>query len=283
MAKKELFPRTTYKKYLSGENDDRIIYIAKKIVRTAIFVVIGMMIVAAIAGLIKESKSQAPNNRESTKNTLTITTTPSPEPERKTYKVTKVVDGDTIDIDMDGKTQRIRLIGVNTPETVHPEKAVECFGEEASKYAKSRLTDKEVSIETDDSQDKYDKYNRMLAYVFLDDENFNESLIKNGYAYEYTYNVPYKYQSEFKAAQKYAEQNNIGLWAPDACKVEKEEEKKDEKECNIKGNISSKGEKIYHMPGQKYYNSTKIDTSKGERMFCSEKEAQSAGWRKSKV
>lgn len=200
--------------------------------------------------------------------------------ERKTYKVTNVIDGDTIDIDMDGKTQRIRLIGANTPETVHPEKTVECFGEEASKFTKSKLTDKEVSIETDDSQDKYDKYNRLLAYVFLDGENFNQSLIKNGYAYEYTYNVPYKYQKEFKAAQKYAEENNIGLWAPNACKTET---KKDTSNCDIKGNISSKGEKIYHVKGQKYYNSTKIDTSKGERWFCSEEEAKKAGWRKSKV
>ena len=233
--------------------------------------------------LIKANKNVVETTTTTTAQKTGTTITYEPPQQKKTYKVTKVVDGDTIDIDMDGTTQRIRFIGVNTPETVHPEKAVECFGEEASKYTKEKLTGKEVSIETDDSQDKYDKYNRMLAYVFLDDENINLSLIKNGYAYEYTYNVPYKYQAEFKAAQKYAEENEKGLWAPNACKTEEKEVKeKDTSNCNIKGNISSKGEKIYHLPGQQYYNSTKIDTSKGERWFCNEKEAQAAGWRKSK-
>jgi micrococcal nuclease len=265
---------STYRKYLQGEKEGSVGRIVGISIAAFVVLVFVIFLVATIIGSIQ------PKNGDAQTPTNTTTSTLGPEtPVRKTYKVANVVDGDTIDIDMDGKTQRIRLIGVNTPETVHPEKAVECFGEEASKYTKSKLTGKEVEIETDDSQDKYDKYNRLLAYVFLDGENFNEALIKNGYAYEYTYNVPYKYQKAFKEAQKYAEENNVGLWAPNACR----EEKKTTADCKIKGNINSKGEKIYHMPGQKYYDSTKINTSQGERWFCSEKEAQAAGWRKSKV
>jgi len=134
-----------------------------------------------------------------------------------THTVIKVVDGDTIDIDLNGKTQRVRLIGVNTPETVHPNKTVECFGKEASDYTRSKLLDKKVVIEVDDSQGMYDKYNRLLAYVYVDGKNFNLDLIVNGYAYEYTYNIPYRYQKEFKEGQVFAEKHETGLWAPGAC------------------------------------------------------------------
>lgn len=133
------------------------------------------------------------------------------------FKVIKVVDGDTIDVYDNGSTIRVRLIGVNTPETVHPEKAVECFGKEASTYTTKKLLGKNVQLETDSSQDKYDTYSRLLAYVYVDGDNFNYSLIYDGYAYEYTYNTPYKYQAEFKAAQRDADANNRGLWNPSAC------------------------------------------------------------------
>lgn len=132
--------------------------------------------------------------------------------------VVKVVDGDTIDVSIDGKTERIRLIGINTPETVDPRKSVECFGKEASDKAKSILSGKKVYLEADVTQGERDKYNRLLRYVFLEDNtNFNLQMIKDGYAYEYTYEVPYKYQLEFKAAQKYAQENLKGLWSPDTC------------------------------------------------------------------
>ena len=137
------------------------------------------------------------------------------------YDVVKVVDGDTIDVSIDGKIERIRLIGIDTPETVDPRKPVQCFGVEASNKAKATLTGKKISLENDSTQGERDKYNRLLRYVFLEDgTNFNLFMIKEGYAYEYTYNLPYKYQSEFKQAQKDAEINKKGLWAPGACEEE---------------------------------------------------------------
>jgi micrococcal nuclease len=133
-------------------------------------------------------------------------------------QVSKVVDGDTIDVTVNGETARVRLIGINTPETVDPRKPVECYGKEASDFAKETLTGKKVRLEADPTQTDRDKYDRLLRYVFLEDgTNFNELMVARGYAYEYTYDAPYKYQKEFKAAQKFAEDNKRGLWAEGVC------------------------------------------------------------------
>ena len=135
------------------------------------------------------------------------------------YKVTRVVDGDTIKILINREEKTIRLIGLDTPETVHPNKPVECFGIEASNEAKRLLTDKRIDLEFDKSQGEQDKYGRVLAYVILEDgTNFNQYMIEQGYAYEYTYqNNPYKYQSEFKDAEIKAKEENRGLWGEGVC------------------------------------------------------------------
>ncbi len=143
------------------------------------------------------------------------------EPEKpviKYYPVVKVIDGDTLSVNIDGQIQTIRLIGINTPETVDPRKPVECFGLEASNKAKEILNYQSVKIEQDPTQGTYDKYNRLLAYVFLKDgTNFNKLMIEEGYGYEYTYSVPYKYQTEFKLAEERARTLKKGLWADSAC------------------------------------------------------------------
>lgn len=138
------------------------------------------------------------------------------------FEVIKVVDGDTIKVEMNGVTETIRLIGANTPESVDPRREVQCFGLEASKKTKDILMNKKIRLELDATQDFRDKYGRLLAYVFLEDgTNLNKRLIEEGYAYEYTYKLPYKYQNEFKVAQKYAESNKLGLWADGACEGKK--------------------------------------------------------------
>lgn len=134
------------------------------------------------------------------------------------YPVVKVVDGDTIKVDMQGKTETIRIIGINTPETVDPRKAVECFGKEASEKAKELLTDTQVSLEADKSQGERDRYGRLLRYVFLEDgTDYGLKMIKDGYAYEYLYDEPYLYHDRYQAAQASAEQEKIGLWANENC------------------------------------------------------------------
>lgn len=136
----------------------------------------------------------------------------------KLYSVTKVVDGDTISVNMDGEIETLRLIGINTPETVDPRKPVECFGKEASDKAKQLLTGKKVYLEADATQGERDKYQRLLRYVWLEDGTFfNKLMISDGYAFEYTYNTPYKYQTEFKQAEQEARTTKKGLWADNVC------------------------------------------------------------------
>lgn len=138
--------------------------------------------------------------------------------------VTRVVDGDTMDVSYeDGSTQRIRFIGVNTPETKHPTKGVEFYGHEASNYTKDSLTGKSVYLQKDVSDT--DQYGRGLRYVWLEipsDENseqeirskmFNAILVLNGYANVMTYPPDVKYAEHFKAFQSEAKASNTGLWS----------------------------------------------------------------------
>lgn len=137
---------------------------------------------------------------------------------KDTYPVVHVVDGDTFDIQMNGKKERVRLIGVDTPETVDPRKPVQCFGKEASAQTKKLVEGKEVRIETDPSQGERDKYGRLLVYAFTaDGTNVGLHLIAEGFAHEYTYNLPYKYQRAFKEAEAAAQRAKKGLWSDTAC------------------------------------------------------------------
>ncbi len=135
------------------------------------------------------------------------------------YKVISVVDGDTIKVSIDGKTETLRLIGIDTPETVDPRKPVQCFAVEASKKAKEILTGKNVRLEADRTQGERDKYNRLLRYVFLEDGTlYNKLMISEGYAHEYTYQSnPYKYQEDFIKAERQAREQGTGLWGINTC------------------------------------------------------------------
>jgi micrococcal nuclease len=135
-----------------------------------------------------------------------------------TFRVDRVIDGDTIDVDINGSITRLRLIGIDAPESVDPNEPVQCYAVEASNKAKELLEEKNVRIESDPTQGYIDVYHRLLRHVFLEDgTNFNEYMIKNGYAYEYTYSTAYKYQEEFRLAEVNARENKRGLWADDAC------------------------------------------------------------------
>lgn len=134
-------------------------------------------------------------------------------------KILRIVDGDTIEVSIDAKTEKIRVIGIDTPETVDPRKSVECMGMEASNKAKELLkVGNEVYLESDPSQDNRDKYSRLLRYIWINENlDFGKLMIEEGYAYEYTYDLPYKYQESYKRAQKKAEEDKKGLWAEGVC------------------------------------------------------------------
>lgn len=123
-------------------------------------------------------------------------------------KVARVVDGDTFETD---KGAKVRLIGVNTPESVKPNSPVEYFGKEASEFTKQRLTNQTVYLEKDAGDT--DKYGRLLRYVYLEDGTmYNELLAKEGYARIMTIPPNVKYKDKFLEAERYARENNKGLW-----------------------------------------------------------------------
>lgn len=129
--------------------------------------------------------------------------------------VVYIVDGDTIDVDVDGTVQRVRYIGMDTPETKHPDMAVECFGPEASAKNEELVAGKTVYLEKDVSET--DRYGRLLRYVWIGHPGalvmVNEELVRQGYASVATFPPDVKYQARFLAAQEDARSNGRGLWS----------------------------------------------------------------------
>jgi micrococcal nuclease len=129
------------------------------------------------------------------------------------YKVTRVVDGDTIVINYNGKYEKVRLLCVDTPESVHPDKKQNIpMGKVASKYAQKKLTGKYVNLEFEIKKLR-GYYGRLLAYVFVDGQNLNLDLIRQGLSPYYTkYGKSQKYDSEFRAAEKQARKEKLNIW-----------------------------------------------------------------------
>ncbi|MEC9323266.1 MAG: thermonuclease family protein [Actinomycetota bacterium] len=136
--------------------------------------------------------------------------------------VTRVVDGDTLWVNTEDGDTKVRLIGVDTPELLDPRSPVQCFAQEASDFTKSALTGQVVYLEYDPSQDSVDRYGRLLAYVWtLDGRLVNLDLITDGYANEYTYSTPYRYQRAFQDAEASAAERERGLWDPKSCAAQR--------------------------------------------------------------
>ena len=137
---------------------------------------------------------------------------------KENIKVAKVIDWDTIKVVLNWSTQNVRLIWVDSPESNDTRYwYTECYWEEASDYLNKLLKNKYVWLVYDKSQWTYDKYDRLLAYVIYNWENINQKIIEGGYWWEYTYNLPYKYQKEFKEAEKTAKEKWLGLWNTKTC------------------------------------------------------------------
>jgi micrococcal nuclease len=129
--------------------------------------------------------------------------------------VTKVIDGDTIELDTG---EKLRYIGIDTPETKHPNKKIECFGEEASLINEELLLGKTVTLEKDVSET--DRYGRLLRYVYVNELMVNEYLVRHGFAQAVSFPPDVKYQERFKEAERLAREENLGLWGN--CVIESE-------------------------------------------------------------
>jgi len=135
------------------------------------------------------------------------------QPSRVAVIFDSCVDGDTAWFLIDGKREKVRFLAIDTPESVHPEKEVEYYGVDASDYTCEMLKNaKEISLEYDLASDRYDKYDRLLAWVFVDDINLSELLVSKGYARVYYIYGNYRYLDILCEKQKDAVNNNIGIW-----------------------------------------------------------------------
>ncbi|MDR2089801.1 MAG: thermonuclease family protein [Clostridiales Family XIII bacterium] len=182
------------------------------------------------------------------------------------YLVTRVVDGDTIIIDMNGTEERVRLIGIDTPESVHPDGEQNVpYGEIAASFTKNALEGKRVRIELD-AQTR-DKYGRLLAYVYTDDAMFNETLLSEGHAQLATYPPNVRHVEAFAALQKDARERGAGLWAylaeeaaedgDAAASPQNGESGKDGAVRYAGGFIGNAGTKKFHLPACRYVPSIK--------------------------
>lgn len=134
------------------------------------------------------------------------------------FDVTRVVDGDTIHVRRDGRDDKVRLLGINAPETGDGRRAVQCFGQEAKARLEDLLAGRRAYLATDPAADTRDRYGRLLAYVWRDDGLFaNLAMLRDGFANEYTFDRPYHHRALFRAAARSARETERGLWAPDTC------------------------------------------------------------------
>ncbi len=129
--------------------------------------------------------------------------------------VIRTIDGDTFDVLLaDGTTERVRMLGIDTPETVHPSKPVQCFGKEASNRLKELLSDRDIELETNPAEDR-DVFGRLLRYVRLDGEDINARMVSDGFAFSYR-KYPQPRMEEYNRLELRAREEKRGLWG-DIC------------------------------------------------------------------
>jgi micrococcal nuclease len=206
--------------------------------------------------------------------------------------VVRVIDGDTIKVLINGKEENVRFLLVDTPETSHPRmNGPQPYGKEAKELMENLLEGGTVELEMDVSE--RDRYGRLLAYLYVNGVSVQEELLRNGLArVAYIYPPNTRYVDDFQAIQKKAQEEGVGIWSVENYAQEDgfypeyvedptlsapTEDNSLTENCTIKGNINSSGEKIYHVPTGVFY-----DRTIPEECFNTEKEAEAAGYRKSK-
>jgi endonuclease YncB( thermonuclease family) len=201
-----------------------------------------------------------------------------------------VIDGDTLEI----RGTRIRLHGVDAPES-----GQSCLSRNGKNYrcgqhAALALSDKIGTSNVSCEQKDIDRYKRIVAVCTVRGEDINAWLVQQGYALAYR-----QYGTDYISEEEKARAAKRGLWAGSftspwdwrrgkrdsdppitlPTSVDMEGRADEGSDCRIKGNINQKGQRIYHIPSSRDYERTKLDEAAGERWFCSESEAISAGWR----
>ncbi len=202
--------------------------------------------------------------------------------ENSVHQVVYVADGDTVDVE---NKVRIRLLGINAPERG------DCHYAESRDYLKTLLGDAHVRIEKDITG--ADRYGRLLRYMYIvadtpseDDVFVNEALVRQGHAKVLAVAPDNRYRDLLASAQEDAKLNGRGLWSEcaqeESPSLREVDAGPENPTCTIKGNISEKAYgRNYFLEGCPNYNRIKIDTRKGESYFCTEQEAEDAGFSRS--
>ena len=192
----------------------------------------------------------------------------------------QVIDGDTIRLLDSGRT--VRLAGIDAPESGQTcklgSKTIRC-GIESKQFLRNLIDGQGVRCD----QNGIDSYNRIIGTCFVDELELNAHMVKQGMAVAFL-----KYEDTYATEEQLAKSNSVGIWQYDFVRPQQfrsdgwNSAKNDtipDPTCPIKGNINSKGVKIYHMPYNRDYKKTRINTAKGEKWFCDENQALAAGWR----
>lgn len=235
---------------------------------SVIIIILGLFLIIKVLPIRLSRYKQTPTNPSS----------PSTLSDGKTYTVKTVIDGDTI-ILSDGT--HVRYLGINATEIAHSslqgealQNLNECYGPEAKKINEGLVLGKNVRLEFD--ANKYDRYGRTLAWVYLEPllnsgETVNLKMVRQGAAFYYWSPIPINYTPQLIDAQEQARKEKAGLWGKCG---------KINGECLVKGNLDRNDKRYYHLPGFKYYDSTAVNLDHGDRWFCSEEEAQKAGFKR---
>lgn len=246
--------------------------------------------------VVNDSTNHEQTGTQATDETKTEETESPTEEEyefqRAEVPLVRVIDGDTIKVKINGKEENVRFLLVDTPETNHPRMSgPQPFGPEAKEFMEEFAAGGKLELELDVSE--RDRYGRLLAYVYVDGVSAQEELLKRGLArVAYIYPPNTRHVDPYQAIQKKAQAEGVGIWSvenyaqedgfypeyiedPDAKKTT--DKNAVTQNCTVKGNISSSGEKIYHIETGAFYERTIP-----EECFNTEEEAEAAGYRKSK-
>ncbi len=206
-------------------------------------------------------------------------------------KVESVHDGDTFSIKLENKDEKVRILGIDTPELSEKNK-FHCLGSEVAKHMKEKIEGKEVKLIRDTKGKNRDGFGRLLRTVEMDGNDIGAELLKIGYAQLYQPGVFTK-KPDYVKLQATAKKNKIGVWSDQCASHPHKTTLTPETRSTIptqpsitcpndkpiKGNISAKGEKIYHQPGGQFYNKTIIGDILGEKCFATAKDAEKDGFR----
>jgi len=201
-----------------------------------------------------------------------------------TVRVLEVLDGDSLRVSDGARTLEVRLHGIDAPE----------FGQPGSDAARRALRSMTRGAELTLTPVTIDRFGRTVGELHRDGEHLNRRLVAEGHAWVFR---RFSRDPALLQAQAQAQAARRGLWrrgepvapwewrdrsAHRPLPATPGQREASSAACRIKGNVSSRGDRIYHVPGQKYYEATRISPGKGERWFCDEAEAKAAGWRRAR-